>query len=136
MDESLKNREKEIFDEIKRLENESRYAALINATDIYTKMSALRIELLYISSIKNEESSKRFANWSLALSVTAIAVTIIFSGVQIYLSKIQVQPILNDSARADARWRSICETSPSTDVTLANGKTTPCKEYFPDLKSK
>lgn len=55
-------------------------------TQLYSQMSALLIEKQRKSAQKNEESSKRFARWSLRISVVAILISALLSATQIAIS--------------------------------------------------
>jgi hypothetical protein len=86
---------------------------------------------------ENSDSSKRFATWSLTIAVAAIIVSLIIGSVQIYLAKIQVDPILEQQYRAERNSYEFCKEPGNWDI--ADGGSTPgsaCKETYINLKEK
>ncbi len=91
-------------------------------------------ELLRRLAIKNEESSKRFAWWSLSISVVAILIAFY----QAQLSKIQVVPILQGQQKNERQAYEFCKEPGNKEQSWpgAEGGRIPCLEVLEMLKNK
>jgi hypothetical protein len=86
---------------------------------------------------ENSISSKRFANWSLGIAIVSILISLFIGGVQIYLAKIQVEPILTQKYRAERSLYEFCREPGNWDID--EGGATPgstCKDSYLKLKEK
>lgn len=86
---------------------------------------------------ENSVSSKRVARWSLVLAVVAIFVSLVIGGVQIYLAKIQVDPILEQEYRTEKNAYDFCKEPGDWDI-KDGGSTlgSTCKETYLKLREK
>jgi hypothetical protein len=86
---------------------------------------------------ENSTSSKRFAGWSLGISIVAISVSLFIGGVQIYLAQIQVGPILEQQYRAESNLFEFCK-EPGNWNTDEGGATpgSTCRDTYIKLKAK
>jgi len=95
-------------------------------------------ELIRRVMVENSKSSKRFAGWSLFISIVAIAISIFIGSVQIYLAKIQVNPILDEQVRNERRAYELCKEPGNANVILDFGidGMLPCPEVYKRLQNK
>lgn len=95
------------------------------------------IQTLRIITSENLDSSRRFARWSLTIAVAAIVTSLIIGFTQIYLAKIQADPILEQQYQLEKRSYEFCKEPGNWDI--GDGGATPestCKETYVNLKEK
>jgi len=95
-------------------------------------------ELLRRLAFENSRSSKRYAKWSLFSSIVAIGIALIIGGLQIYLAKIQVDPILDAQYRAERNIYELCKEPGNWKVSNDFGPegTLTCKDIYIKLRVK
>jgi len=115
--------------EIQRIQQDTNNIQIDNLISEVQKLKDITSE--------NSDSSKRFATWSLMIAVVAIISSFIIGGVQIYLAKIQVNPILEQEYRVERSSYEFCKEPGNWDI--PGGGSTPgstCKEAYIQLKEK
>lgn len=86
---------------------------------------------------ENSISSRRFAGWSLGIAIVSILISLFIGGVQIYLAKIQAEPILEQRYRAESSLYEFCKEPGNWDID--EGGSTPgstCRDTYVKLKEK
>jgi hypothetical protein len=81
-------------------------------------------------SVENASSSRRFAHWSLAISVVAILITIGIGGMQIYLASVQATPVFQSIAKNDKDSLNYCLQNVDSFWSQPDGATTTCKSIL------
>src|SRR3990167_3808484 len=115
--------------EIQRIQQDTNNTQIANLISEIQKLKDITSE--------NSESSKRFAISSRIISIAAIIVTLIIGAVQIYLAKIQVNPILEQQYREERGSYEHCKEPGNWDI--GDGGATPgsnCKNIYLELKQK
>ena len=87
--------------EIQRIQQDTNNIQIANLIGEIQKIKDIASE--------NSDSSKRFATSSLAIAIVAIISSFIIGGVQIYLAKIGVGPILEEEYRTERRLYESCK---------------------------
>jgi hypothetical protein len=88
------------------------------------------LELQRRIAVENSSSSKRFARWSLILSVVAVLISFCFGGVQVYLASIQTIPVFQNLAKEDRRELSFCLQNIDSILIFPDDATTTCRNYL------
>jgi len=120
--------------DIRELSEEELFRLINNKANQFAVIA--QYELMRRLSVQDSESSKRNASSSRNIAVAAIVSSILIGLFQIYLAKIQVDPILEQRYWKEKNQYEFCKEPGNWN--MEDGGSTPnsdCKEVYLQLKS-
>ena len=90
------------------------------------------IRAIVVTNIQNQRFIQSIENRNFVLTLIVIGLAII----SIYLTRLQVMPIIFERDRSERRAYEICKNNPQDEYTGANGSLIKCQDVFGILKKK